>query len=275
MTNGDISMATEAELIKSYVDGCDAIIYLKDEQGRIIMANRQAAKHAKLRKEEFIGKTDYDILPKAEADEIRAFDRKVATTGAPVTFTTTVSLPSGRMTVVDHKFPVAVEGHPHAVGGIAIESTALDAQKSLARRALEMWSSDNPDSPEGLFARTYRNHQEEDVAGTTSTKDFNAWHELVRRFRAAFPKAKVKILMQIAEGDRVATHWELSGTQAGEFKGFPATKKRATWTGVSIDRFEDGKIAETWVAWGKYHFLEQLGMLRQPEAAVAGAAGRP
>jgi PAS domain S-box-containing protein len=268
-------MAIEADLIKSFVDGCDALIYLKDEQGRIIMANRQAAEHSKLSKEEFIGKTVYDILPKAEADEIAAVDRKVAATGAPATFTGTLSLRSGRVTVIDHKFPMAVEGHPHAVGGIAIESTALDAQKSLSRRALEMWSSDNPDAPEQLYTSTYRNHQEEDVAGTTSTKDFNAWHELVRHFRAAFPKAKVRIMMQIAEGDRVATHWELSATQAGEFMGFPATKRRATWTGVSIDRFEDGKIAETWVAWAKYRFLEQLGLLRQPEAAVAGAAGKP
>lgn len=267
-------MATEADLIKSYVDSCDAIIYLKDEQGRIIMANRQAAQHAKVSKEQFIGKTDYDILPKAEADEIRAYDRKVADTGAPVTFTKTVSLPSGRITVVDHKFPVSVEGHPHAIGGIAIESAAHDAQKSLSRRVLEMWSSDKPDVPEGSFTRTYRRHYEQDIAGGASTRDFKATQELVRSFRAAFPKAKVKVLTHIAEGDRVATHWEMSATQAGEFMGFPNTKKRATWKGVTIDRFEDGKIAESWVNWAKYRFLEQLGLL-QPEAAAAGAPEKP
>ncbi len=68
-------------------------------------------------KEECVGKTDYDIVSNEEAD------RKVTETHSPITFRDTVSFPSGQMTLVDHKFPVAVKGHPHAVGRIAMTET--------------------------------------------------------------------------------------------------------------------------------------------------------
>jgi predicted ester cyclase len=68
-------------------------------------------------------------------------------------------------------------------------------------------------------------------------------------------------LLQIAEGDVVATHWEFSATQSGDFRGQAATGKRATWTGVQIDRFGGGKIVESWVSWDKYRFFEQLGLV--------------
>ncbi len=34
------------------------------------------------------------------------------------------------------------------------------------------------------------------------------------------------------------------------------TNKEVTWTGVSIDRFENGKIVESWVDWDKYRLFQ-------------------
>jgi PAS domain S-box-containing protein len=115
--------ADEANLIQNFIDSSDAITYLNDEQGRFIMVNRRAAELVNLSKEELIGKTAYDLIPKEEADKITEIDRKVAETGTPLNFKDTVSLPSGQITVIDHKFPVSVEGSPNAVGGIAIDIT--------------------------------------------------------------------------------------------------------------------------------------------------------
>ena len=72
-------------------------------------------------KEEFVEKTAYDIVPKDAADRISAIDKKVRETGAPLNFTDTVILPSGKLTILDHKFPVSIDGYPNAVGGIAIQ----------------------------------------------------------------------------------------------------------------------------------------------------------
>lgn len=59
-------------------------------------------------------------LLQEQADKWRAQDPKVAEAGTPINKFTT-SLPKGDFTVLDHKFPVDVDGHPKAVGGIAIE----------------------------------------------------------------------------------------------------------------------------------------------------------
>jgi predicted ester cyclase len=78
----------------------------------------------------------------------------------------------------------------------------------------------------------------------------------------AFSDFQVRILMQVAEGDVVATRWQFSATQTGAYLGHPPTGRRATWTSVQIDRFENGRIAESWFDWDKYRLFEALGFLK-------------
>jgi predicted ester cyclase len=136
-----------------------------------------------------------------------------------------------------------------------------DDRKGISRRGLGMWGSGCEERVEDLFAPNYVNHQEPDVEGGVSDKELGIWKELVSGFHESFSDSTVRILLQIAEGEVVVTHWEFSATQSGEFRGQAATGKRATWMGMQIDRFEGGKIAESWVSWDKYGFLEQLGLL--------------
>jgi predicted ester cyclase len=173
-----------------------------------------------------------------------------------------------------------------------------DDLKKLSRRALELWRSNNPDRPEDVVAGSYQNHQEPDVAestntrhlkgskevlksyhedvlggsyqnhrepgagGGTSTMDLEEWEELLKSYHEAFSDSKVDILSQIAENDMVATRWRITAYHTGEFAGFAPTQKQSTWTGVSTDRFENGKIVESWVNWDKYTFLDGLGLVR-------------
>ena len=119
-------MAVQADLFQDFLDSSDAIIYLKDKHGCFIMVNRRAAELLHMSKEEVIGKTAYDLIPKEEADRVAEIDRKVAETGSPLNFKDTISLPSGQITLLDHKFPVALEGYPNAIGGIAIDITKIE-----------------------------------------------------------------------------------------------------------------------------------------------------
>ncbi len=114
----------EVSLIQNFIDSSNAVIYLKDDQGRFIMVNRQFAEQVKLSKEELLGKTDYDFAPEEEADEFRANDRKVAEAGTSIVFKETLTLDDGQHTYISHKFPVSnIEGSPNAVGGISIDIT--------------------------------------------------------------------------------------------------------------------------------------------------------
>jgi predicted ester cyclase len=138
---------------------------------------------------------------------------------------------------------------------------SLDNQKNMSRRALDMWASDNSDRPEDIFAESYVNHQEPDVEGGISARSLGTWKELVSGYHTSFSDSRSRVLMQVANGDLVATRWEIVATHTGDFMGLAPTGTEATWTGVQIDRFEDGKIVESWTNWDKYRLFEELGLV--------------
>ena len=139
---------------------------------------------------------------------------------------------------------------------------SLDDKKSLSRRAIDRWASNNSDTTEEIFAANYSNHQEPYAAGGTKALSLEAWGNLVREYHGAFSNSTVRVLMQIAEGDLVATQWQITATQTGSYLGHAPSDKTVNWTGVSIDRFENGKIVESWVNWDKYSLFEGLGLLK-------------
>ncbi len=61
----------------------------------------------------------------------------------------------------------------------------------------------------------------------------------------------------ISEGDKMAVRDVFTGTHEGDFMGIPATGNSVTMKAIHIFRFEDGRIAEHWVA------RDDLGMMRQ------------
>jgi len=137
----------------------------------------------------------------------------------------------------------------------------IDDNKALSRRALNLWASRNQEIFEDVFAETYINHQEPAVEGSVSDEPLAIYKQLLRDFHLAFGTSTVRILMQIGEGDLVATRWEFTAAQTGPYLGHPASGREATWTGIQIDRHKDGKIAESWVDWDKYRLLETLGLI--------------
>ncbi|HST18690.1 MAG TPA: ester cyclase [Gaiellaceae bacterium] len=78
-------------------------------------------------------------------------------------------------------------------------------------------------------------------------------------YRSAFPDLAMSVDQLIAEGDLVATRWTARGTHEGELFGIPATGKEGTVTGITVDRYEDGLIAESWTNWDTLGLLQQLG----------------
>jgi predicted ester cyclase len=152
----------------------------------------------------------------------------------------------------------AAQGKPAA----KVEIMSREQEKSLSRRSLEMWGSNNTDKPEDVFAKNYVNHQESDAKGGVKSLDLAGWKEVVAENHRAFSDFTVRILLQVAEGELVATRWQFAATQTGVYLGHPPTGKHATWTGIQIDRFAGGKIVESWVDWDKYRLFETLGFVK-------------
>ena len=83
-------------------------------------------------------------------------------------------------------------------------------------------------------------------------------------FRAAFPDLHATIEDQVAEGDRVVQRVTTHGTMRGDFQGMPASGKEATWSGIHITRFADGKAIEHWGVIDTLGMLAQLGFAQAP-----------
>lgn len=80
----------------------------------------------------------------------------------------------------------------------------------------------------------------------------------------AVPDLKESIDLIMADGDKVAYVLSMTGTQTGTMGDLPASGKSFELVNIVIHRFEDGKIAETWVSWDNVAMLSQLGFFPPP-----------
>ena len=67
-----------------------------------------------------------------------------------------------------------------------------------------------------------------------------------RLMRDAFPDVRFRSLLEIAENDKVVIHYEMTGTQKGEFLGVPPSGGQVTVRGVDIVTVVDGRCTEHW-----------------------------
>ena len=122
------------QLLVQLMDAAPFFVFLKDLDGRILLANDHFRKTYGLDPAEFLGSTDHELFPAHIADTYRANDVRVAETGQVLL----VEEPSqqGEDTRIHTctKFPVfGADGLVVAIGGIAIDET----EKRSAEAALE------------------------------------------------------------------------------------------------------------------------------------------
>ncbi len=131
-----------------------------------------------------------------------------------------------------------------------------EENKALARRAWEIVSSANLDLLEEVYAPDLVWHEpDQDVRGIEEGKRY------VSDALVAFPDAQVSVEDMIGEGDKVVSRYTIRGTHQGETEEFgPPTGRQIELTGITIHRFEDGKIVEEWEIFDTLSMLKQLGL---------------
>ena len=92
--------------------------------------------------------------------------------------------------------------------------------------------------------------------------------EFARRIRDAFPDTKLNVEDCFAAEDKVAVRWTAIGTHIGDGLGIAPTGKTVQITGMTIARFENGKIVEGWDNWDRLGMLEQIGAYTPTETAL-------
>ena len=104
---------------------------------------------------------------------------------------------------------------------------------------------------------------------------FYVYKQVALMHVVAFPDIKVATEHIIAEGDRVVIHWTATGTHQAELMGIPASGRQVTWTGMTIYRFADGKIVESWWAYDALGMMQQITAQTIPEGLVVDHDHKP
>lgn len=84
---------------------------------------------------------------------------------------------------------------------------------------------------------------------------------ILSMMRSAFSDVRWAIDETIAEGDKIAARFTLTGTHDGTFFGVPATGKSVRVTAINIYHFNDGLIVEEFGMPNVVSILAQIGAL--------------
>jgi len=133
--------------------------------------------------------------------------------------------------------------------------------KDILNRIEVLWNTGDLANIDDMFAADFINHD----PNAPDVNDLEGYKRFIVITRTAFPDFHVTSEDIIAEGDKVVNRWTATGTHKGELFGIPPTGKKATWKGISIYRFADGKITEAWWSKDMFSLLQQLGVIPPSE----------
>ena len=128
----------------------------------------------------------------------------------------------------------------------------------------EVWNQHRVEAIDTYYAADYAHH---DVSrpDLTTLAHYKAWSSALQ---AGIPDIAVAIDDLIADGAMAVKRWTASGHQTGELAGIPPTNKPVRFSGVSIYRFRDGRIVESWYVYDLFGLLQQLGALPAAETTA-------
>ncbi len=123
-----------------------------------------------------------------------------------------------------------------------------------------------------LIAPDAVNHDPAEPAHMRGLRGPEVLRRTVQMYRAAFPDVRMTVDDVIAAGDKVVLRWHSEGTHRGELEGLAPTGARGSVTGISIDKWKDGKIVESWTEWDNLGLARQLGAA-PPEGSMGEKLG--
>jgi predicted ester cyclase len=75
----------------------------------------------------------------------------------------------------------------------------------------------------------------------------------VNLYRRVLADLRIHVVDQVTEGDRVVSRWTAEGSNRG---------RQIQLQGITISRFDDGRIMEDWTVSDNLSLLRQLGVWR-------------
>ncbi|WP_437980215.1 AAA family ATPase [Sorangium sp. So ce117] len=129
------ALQTNQATLRAIVDNSATAIYVKDHEGRLLLANRHVGAIMRMPIEAIVGKTVAELLSSPVAEPLHDHDRKVREAGAPMEWEEELPLEDGLHTFLSLKFPLGDEVMPGGLCGISTDITERK-RAELAERFL-------------------------------------------------------------------------------------------------------------------------------------------
>jgi steroid delta-isomerase-like uncharacterized protein len=129
--------------------------------------------------------------------------------------------------------------------------------KAIVRRLYEeVWNKRRIELVDEIISPSHALH-DPNVSGSAIGPE--AYKRQVTLFVTSFPDLRFSIEDVVAEKEKLVVAWTISGTHKREFMGIPATNKKVSFDGITINHIVNGKIMDSYVSWDALGMLQQLG----------------
>jgi predicted ester cyclase len=131
---------------------------------------------------------------------------------------------------------------------------STETNKSVIRNLLLAFEKGDTQNVDKYFAPSWVNHDPSlpPMQGLEGAKQLiDLW--------SAFSDRKVNIEDSVAEGDKVALRFSITGKHTGVMMGIAPTGKTIHITASGIFKIVDGKATDNWVNFDALGLLQQLG----------------
>ena len=142
------------------------------------------------------------------------------------------------------------------------DATSVERNKAVSRRWIEVFNERDDAAEADVRAQDYVAYAPASLE--PEPLDSEAWARFLSRFVVAFPDLHLTVEDAVGEGDLVAQRVHFAGTHTGEFQGLPPTHRKVTFSGLELNRFVDGRVAEHWFQMDSLTLLQQLGLAVVP-----------
>jgi PAS domain S-box-containing protein len=132
----ELAHARTEQLLQAIVDNTEAVIFLKDRDGRYLLTNRRHQELFHIPKSAALNQTDLDFFPAAIADRFRANDRIVLESRQSLKVEELAPHDDGMHTYVSLKFPL--EGPDGEVAGVCGIATDITERERAEQERLEL-----------------------------------------------------------------------------------------------------------------------------------------
>jgi predicted ester cyclase len=134
------------------------------------------------------------------------------------------------------------------------QASDVETNREVARTALEeVCARGDMGLAPSCYAEDFEDH-----VGRLEYRGLEGVERSTALYRALFDDLRFEVVDQVAEGDKVASRFVLSGVNRG---------RRVRVWGIVISRLRDGRIVEDWASFDSLELLRQLGAWRTLLAA--------